>query len=132
MLGVPSNTPDGSVAGLDFPMSDNTAVKTFTFGGNIFRGVSLHWPSVPSGAGASLTIGLRASLWDGQAWDDVPASVILAPDGPGLLRTVFDPQPNSPLIGKTTILTPSPGGAEMAWTILRPDGTASMYYAATH
>jgi hypothetical protein len=119
--------PLGGIAGLTFPFSDDSAVKSLAFDSGSFKDLSLHWPTLPAQVWPSLTISLTASSWDGRAWRDVPAAVVLSPNGPGDLHPVYDFTADNALVTRTAISTTS--DTILAWTVLRPNGTAAVYYA---
>lgn len=117
--------PVGKLAGFSFPFSDSTAVQPINF--DALNAQSVRWLSLPPNASQSLTIGLTASNSDGQTRHDTAMTVSIAADSV-VSHPVFDGATDT--IGKTVLASNVSGKQYLAWTALRPDGTAAIYYAS--
>lgn len=118
--------PFGKVAGLTFPLVNNTATQTLTINA---PNVSLRWPAVPPQQVNTLTIGLTVSAITENAPREFPATIAISPTSVGAIQPVINERAN--VIGKTTLTIDANGDLYMAWTALRANGTASLFYATT-
>ncbi|MEP7284861.1 MAG: hypothetical protein ABI947_03730 [Chloroflexota bacterium] len=124
-----AETPESSMAGLSFPISDNSAVRTLSF--NSVAKIGLRDPDVPSAALPVLTIGITVSTWNGQRWQDVPATLSISPDGANLLQPVYAARSEPVVVGKVALSADSGGRLTLGWTELGGNGIATVYYATT-
>jgi hypothetical protein len=123
----PDGTPPGQIDGLMFPITDNTATHPITI--TMPEPLSLRWPQLAPATTAGLLASVTASRWDGRFWRDFPAAISFSPDGVGTLHPVSAPQPDQ--ISKTTPFVDTDGTFHLAWSALKSDGTAAVYYATT-
>jgi len=123
------NNPDhtlGKVAGLLFPHGNSAATQTLTI--NV-PNVSLRWLAIPPRQVNTLTIGLTASAITENAPREYPVTVATTPTSIGAIQPVINERAN--VIGRTTLTSDANGDLHIAWTALRENGTASLYYATT-
>ncbi len=121
------------LAGLTFPIGDSSAVHPLPNANP--DGTSLRWlsmPARPARAGQPLQVGLTTSVQVEGAWRDAPAVVAITPDGIGGVQPLIDPATGSSVIGKVAFALDDGGSAYMAWSALRDDGTATIFYATNH
>ncbi|MCC7449766.1 MAG: hypothetical protein IT324_20265 [Anaerolineae bacterium] len=116
----------GKVAGLTFPFTNSAAIKTLTINA---PNVSLRWLSLPPQQVNTLTIGLTASAVTENVPHEYPVTVAITPTSIGGIQPVVNEHAN--VIGKTTLTTDTNGNLYIAWTALRENGTAYLYYATT-
>ena len=102
------------LAGLTFPLNDNTAVNS------IAPLAGARWPDVADQPQPVLTLGVTL---DGQQ----PAALNVTPTGFSTPRPVYA---SSALIGATALAV-TPGQLNLGWTETRANGTATIYYATT-
>jgi hypothetical protein len=116
----------GKVAGLTFPLANSAAMQTLTI--NV-PNVSLRWPALPPQQVNALTIGLTASIITENAPREYPVTVTISPSAVGTIQPIINER--ATVIGKTMLTIDANGNLYIAWTALRENGTASLYYATT-
>ncbi len=120
------DNPMGQVAGLTFPTANSAAIQTLTINA---PGLSLRWPAMPSRQVNALTIGLTASAITENPPREYPVSLAITPTSVGAITSITSERFN--VMGKTTLIADSSGNLNVAWTALRDDGTASLFYTTT-
>jgi hypothetical protein len=119
--------PRGRLDGLTFPIGENAAVHPLS--GAVPDGSSLRWPMLSARAGQALQIGLTMSIQTDGAWQDLPATATIAPGGIGPVRPLVEPGNGSRVLGKVAFASDDKGNNYAAWSTLRDDGRATIFYA---
>jgi hypothetical protein len=119
--------PRGRLAGLTFPIGDDTSVHPLASAAS--DGVSLRSPAIPPRVGQKLRIGLTMSVQVDGLWHDIPATVPITRDGIGPIQPVIDKGSGWPVTGNVAFALDDSGNGYAAWSALRDDGTATIFYA---
>jgi hypothetical protein len=118
-----------TLAGLSFPSTDSAATRSLAFGHAALAGKDLRWPALLSQAGSFVLVAVSAT--DKATKCDSPLILTLTPNGVNAVQPVIDNPEVGAIIGQTALTLAPDGRLHVAWPILRENGSAAIYYAAS-
>jgi hypothetical protein len=118
-----------TLAGLSFPSTDSAATRPLAFSHAALAGKNLRWPALLSQAGSFVLV--AASATDEVTKRDSPLILTLTPNGVNAVQSVIDNPQVGAIMGRTALALAPDGRLHVAWPILRENGSAAIYYAAT-
>lgn len=123
------NSPSTTLAGLSFPLADSSTTRPLTFSHAALAGKNLRWPALLSQAGSFVLVAVSAT--DEATKRDSPLILTLTPNGLNAVQGVIDNPQAGAIMGRTALALAPDGRLHVAWSSLRENGSAAVYYTAT-